>query len=96
MYLEYGEYARKDADATVEALGKAIAERLLAKIEISDQISNFNFRGTLAPLNQIAQKLLALRPTDKYVIVLDEFDEINPEMYRFGPRRRPFSPIFVR
>ncbi|MER9751329.1 ATP-binding protein [Mesorhizobium sp. M0140] len=90
IYLEYGDYARKDADGTVEALGDAIAERLLRDIPGEQRPANVNFSGTLAPLNQIAQKLLSLYPARKYLVVLDEFDEIHPEMYRFGALAEAF------
>jgi hypothetical protein len=51
IYLEYGDYARKDADATVEALGSSIAERLLFAAPLEDRPENLNFSGSLAPLS---------------------------------------------
>jgi hypothetical protein len=90
VYLEYGDYARKDAEATVEALGNAVAQGLLEDVPHDSRPTNLNFRGSLAPLNQIAQTLSALFPNRKYVLILDEFDEIHPEMYRFGPLAEAF------
>jgi hypothetical protein len=62
VYLEYGDYARKDADATVEALGGAISERLLSQVPPEGRPTSLNFSGSLAPLNQVAHTLLALCP----------------------------------
>lgn len=90
VYLEYGEYARKDADSTVEALGRAVAEQLLVGIPPAERPGDLDFAGSLAPLNRIAQLLATLKPDQKFLIVLDEFDEIHPEMYRFGPLAEAF------
>ena len=90
VYLEYGDYARKDADATVEALGTSLAKRLLKDIPSDKQPIGLDFRGSLAPLNQIAQTLSNYFPERKYVLILDEFDEIHPEMYRYGALAEAF------
>jgi hypothetical protein len=90
IYLEYGDYARKDADATVEALGTAIAARFIRHFPAADCPRDLDFRGSLAPLNQIAQLLLKAQPKSRFVVVLDEFDEIQPEMYRFGALAEAF------
>lgn len=88
IYLEYGDYARADAEATVKALGEAIALRLQKFIPGLN--SSPDFTGSLAPLNQIAQTLTSIEPHLRFLIVLDEFDEIHPEMYRFGPLAEAF------
>ncbi|MFJ7437001.1 hypothetical protein ACIQW5_05015 [Methylorubrum thiocyanatum] len=90
VYLEYGDYARKDADSTVEALGSAISLRLVRHLPDNIRPSTLDFKGSLAPLNLIAQLLLETEPSRRFVIVLDEFDEIHPEMYRFGALAEAF------
>lgn len=52
--------------------------------------AKLDFVGSLAPLNQIAQTLSDLFPDRRYVLVLDEFDEIHPEMYRYGALAEAF------
>lgn len=90
IYLEFGEYARKDADATVEALGNAVAKKLLVRVPADALPSNLDFQGSLAPLNEIAKILSECFPGRKYVLILDEFDEIHPDMYRYGPLAEAF------
>jgi len=90
IYLEYGEYARRDADDTVRALGEAIAVQLLKHLPPDLQPRALDFRGSLAPLNQIAQALKTAAPKRRFLIILDEFDEIPPEMYRFGALAETF------
>lgn len=90
VYLEYGDYARSDAVSTVEALGASIAGRLIRYLPPADRPTELNFRGSLAPLNQIAELLFESCPQRRFVIILDEFDEIHPEMYRFGALAEAF------
>jgi len=83
-YLEYGDYSRKDADSTVEELGRTLAQRLLPHLPPEMQSISLDFRGSLAPLNMLSDLLNKMSPAKRFIIVLDEFDEIHPEMYRYG------------
>jgi hypothetical protein len=90
LYLEYGEYSAADAAGTVKALGDAILDFLLIHAPESVSGTRPDFTGTLAPLNGIARSIEAKAPEKRFVIVLDEFDEIHPEMYTFGPLAEAF------
>lgn len=83
-YLEWGEYSTADARTTVMALGEHLYGFL--RSHLSDEVPTQQpiFDGSLAPLNFIAKTLESKAPNKRFVIVLDEFDEIHPEMYRFG------------
>lgn len=96
VYLEYGEYASSEAQKTVSALGNAIAARLLQSLPAEYRPTNLDFTGSIAQLNQIAQQLISLKPNTRFVIILDEFDEIHPEMYRYGPLAEAFFPTCER
>ena len=85
LYLEWGQYAREDARAAVRALGNELADFLLTDIPDTVARPTLDFVGTLAPLIKLARIAHEHRPTRRYVIILDEFDEIHPEMYRAGP-----------
>ncbi|MCP1274993.1 ATP-binding protein [Gluconobacter albidus] len=90
IYLEYGDYAGSDASKTVTALGESIARELSTYLPFEMRNMSFDFNGTLAPLNQIANTLLTVEPEKRFIIILDEFDEIHPEMYRYGPLAEAF------
>lgn len=90
VYLEYGDYAHSDATKTVSALGQAIAARLVTHLPSELRSGDADFSGSIASLNQLARHLLAVKPTQRFVLVLDEFDEIHPEMYRHGPLAEAF------
>ncbi len=84
IYLEYGDYAQLDAKSTIEYL----CDRLFSEFEsigvnASESLRN-SPRTSLAVVNQMAQALSKVRPDLRVVVILDEFDEIHPEMYRFG------------
>ena len=90
LYLEWGEYSNADPGRTVEALGQAIHTFLCSYLPMGVPHPPASFVGTLAPLNTVARLLEQLCPDDRFVLVLDEFDEIHPEMYRYGPLAEAF------
>lgn len=90
LYLEWGEYSNADAGKTVEVLGETIFQFLCSYLppHINPPIANFS--GSIAALNTIARLLDQVCPNDKFVLILDEFDEIHPEMYRYGALAEAF------
>jgi hypothetical protein len=90
MYLEWGEYSTADARGTVMALGQHLYDFLKIHLPKEESLSAPNFDGSLAPLNIIAKALEQKSANKRFVFVLDEFDEIHPEMYRFGPLAEVF------
>jgi hypothetical protein len=90
LYLEWGQYSRMDPVETVEALGVEIAYFLSTYISTEVDVDKLNFKGSLAPLSRLADFLVRESPGRKILLILDEFDEIHPEMYRFGPLAEAF------
>lgn len=90
FYLEWGEYCAADAVSTVRALGEQLYAFLSSRLPPGLGTPSPIFEGSLAPLNAIAKLLETTRPDKRFVIVLDEFDEIHPEMYRYGPLAEVF------
>lgn len=89
IYVEYGEYAGADAVSTLNALGNSLATSMARHLPPSLALS-YSFDGSLAPLNAIAQAIYAANPELRFIVILDEFDEIHPEMYRHGPLAEAF------
>lgn len=90
MYLEWGEYSTADARGTVMALGQHLYAFLMSHLPEGESLPAPSFDGSLAPLNIIAKALEQKAANKRFVFVLDEFDEIHPEMYRFGPLAEVF------
>lgn len=90
MYIEWGDVAHSDPKKSVEALGNAIARFFRHYLPTDEKEMAQEFSGSLAPLNAMANRLRDKQPHNKFVIVLDEFDEIPPEMYRHGTLAEAF------
>lgn len=84
LYEEYGLYSRMDPVETVQALGVDISTFLSSFLPDNPPANPVDFHGSLAPLARLADRLSRERPEKRFLVILDEFDEIPPEMYRFG------------
>lgn len=89
LYLEYGEYCSTTPQGTLKTLGENIYSFLIDFMPVSD-VTSVDFSQSIADLNMTAKKLEGRQPSKKFVIILDEFDEIHPEMYRSGPIAETF------
>lgn len=89
LYLEYGEYSSITPQKTLKSLGESIFSFLRGFLSANDYI-NPDFSESLSDLNLAAKRLEAISPNKKFIIILDEFDEIHPEMYRSGPLAETF------
>lgn len=82
--LEWGSFAGSDPQETVKSLGEQIGYALSGELKDKPTISRDSFSGTLSPLIDLSKRLQKERPELRFIIILDEFDEIHPEMYRHG------------
>lgn len=90
FYLEYGSYSAMDPVRTVENLGNELYDALQDQRRGQAPSTRPTFDGTLSPLVKLADSLFREEGQLKFIFVLDEFDEISPEMYRYGPLAEAF------
>ena len=90
LVLEKGEYACEDPRETVKMLGNRISEFLLEYLDNHAKVPPLNFEGTLAPLSRISDLLFQHNRDLRFIVVLDEFDSIHPELYRMGALAETF------
>lgn len=90
LYLEYGDYCAASPETTVKALGEHIFNFLQQHLPPGSVVQVPDFMGSLSPLNLISKMLASHKPSKRFIIVLDEFDEIHPEMYRLGALAETF------
>lgn len=83
-YIEWGEVADSDSSQSLSLLGRNIADFLEESLPVECSSPSLKFDGSLSQLNVLANLLLKVAPDNKFLIILDEFDEIHPEMYRYG------------
>jgi hypothetical protein len=90
LYLEWGEYSNADPARTIRVLGEAIYSFMCSHLPNGVPQPAADFNGSIASLNGIARLLEQCCPNDRFVFILDEFDEIHPEMYRYGALAEAF------
>ncbi|MER9465385.1 ATP-binding protein [Mesorhizobium sp. M0482] len=83
-YLLWGAIANADPAASLRELGTHIAEFMIDSFPAGVQTPALSFDGSIAALTRLADIAAKVRPGLKYVIVIDEFDEIHPELYQHG------------
>jgi hypothetical protein len=92
IYKEYGEYGNSLAEKTLNELGRQLTDELKYELPVADYKNHTDddFDGSLSPLIKLATLLDRVCPEKKFVILLDEFDEINHELYRIGALAETF------
>lgn len=84
LYFEYGEIANVDPNAIMKNFGLRLADFLVGYMPGEYSLDKSEFAGSLAPLSRILDAVLRATPDRRFVVIVDEFDEIPPELYRSG------------
>ncbi len=90
LYLECGEILHTSGQETLEALGLRLEELLTDALPRSVDWVSSDYKSSLAPLNRLLDKLREVCPDHRFVVILDEFDEINESLYRHGELANTF------
>lgn len=80
----WGAIANADAEKSLSALGTEILNFIYSFFPENIVRKNVEFDGSLSPLIEIAREANKILPNKKFVIIIDEFDEIHPELYQHG------------
>jgi hypothetical protein len=83
-YLLWGEIAHADSIASLRELGERIAEFIIVSLPRDIELPTLNFSGSIAGLVRLAEIAAGASPGKKYVVIIDEFDEIHPDLYQHG------------
>jgi hypothetical protein len=84
-YLEGGDYVQPTAEGTLQSLGRQIARRLRKCHRLLERIPLPEFNNSLSPLNEFVDEILDVLPDAKFLLILDEFDELPLELFKRGP-----------
>ncbi|OBQ14554.1 MAG: hypothetical protein AN482_01590 [Anabaena sp. LE011-02] len=90
IYLEGGEYSSPNATETIENLGRKICKKIqksdirLSHLEIPE------FKGALSRLSDFLEEVLTIIPEYKILFILDEFDELPLDTYKYTPVGQSF------
>ncbi|WP_299126279.1 phosphoribosyltransferase [uncultured Alcanivorax sp.] len=88
-FIEWGDYSNPDSILAINSLGMRMYSFLKEAFpDVNIPVVDFN--GSLSPLVECVDMLKKVVPDNHIVFVLDEFDEIHLDMYRFGPIAETF------
>lgn len=90
-YLLWGAIAHNDSLRTLQSFGQELADLMLPHLpkEIGSPL-DLDFSGSLAPLVKLARLLAKHRQEKKFVVLVDEIDEMHPDLYRQGQLAETF------
>lgn len=83
-YVLWGSIAHADPSVAMENLGRSIEEFITGALPRGVEVPESDYRGSLADLIRIASLALRIHPERRFVVILDEFDEIPPELFLYG------------
>ena len=89
-YILWGEIAHADPRTSLAELGRAIEQLLLRHLPAHVARPECSFDGSLAPVMRLAAIARTAVPTKHFVAIIDEFDEINSDLYLRGALAETF------
>ena len=90
LYLECGEIMHSKGEQTLAELGRRLEEHFSYHLKRSTRWESKDYSSSLSPLNRLLDTLAAEEPLDRFLVVLDEFDEINESLYSHGELANTF------
>ena len=76
LYLECGEIMHATGEQTLAALGRRMEDYFVHSLKRREDWAPQDYSSSLSPLNQLLDKLRRENDYDRFVVILDEFDEI--------------------
>jgi hypothetical protein len=83
-YVLWGNIAYENPRHSVNALGNELIDFVNQTLLAKHRSKGIELDGSLAPVLPLFTLAQKLSPRRKYVIIVDEFDEIHPELYLQG------------
>ncbi len=90
LYLECGEIRHATGPDTLQELGRQLESYLSALLPRHVEWTEQSYSSSLIPLNRLLLSLHHELPDMRVIIILDEFDEINEDLYRSGELANTF------
>ena len=90
LYLECGEIRHSSGADTLNELGEQLEDFLTDSLPRSISWTRKTYSSSLTPLNHLLKQLYVVQPETRFVVMLDEFDEINESLYRQGELANTF------
>jgi hypothetical protein len=83
-YILWGQIAHEDPRVSLKQLGEQIEEFIVDVLPKGIEVSKGNYDGSLSPLIKLSTAAKTIDPNHRFVIIIDEFDEMPQELYLQG------------
>lgn len=83
-YILWGDVAHSNSNQSMQLLGQRIEQFIASKLPKEVPLGTYQYDGSLAPLTSLLDLALKLCPDHRFVVALDEFDEIPQELFLQG------------
>ena len=90
LFLECGEIRHATGRDTLRELGQQMESFLANILPRNVDWTEQDYSSSLIPLNRLLHLLKDKLPNTRVVVILDEFDEINEDLYRYGDLANTF------
>jgi hypothetical protein len=84
LYILWGNLAAEDSRATLRRLGREIEEFIVGGLPDGGNYERGDYEGTLAPLLKLSQHAASIDQERRFVVIIDEFDDIAQDLYLQG------------
>lgn len=84
IYVLWGAVAHADPMVSLKQLGRSIDREVRSKLPYKSGADASLYDGSLAALVSLFAEAARAIPNDRFVILIDEFDEIHPELFLSG------------
>jgi len=84
LYILWGQIAHEDPRVSLRQLGEQIEEFIVGELPGKSALPKGNYDGSLAPLIKLSAAAKEIDPERRFVVIIDEFDEMPQELYLQG------------
>ena len=84
LYLECGEIMHATGEQTLAELGRQLEDYFSCYLDRNTDWERRDYSSSLSPLNRLLDTLRKEDNLNRFVVILDEFDEINESLYSYG------------
>ncbi len=90
LYLECGEIMHSMGEQTLAALGRQLEDYFTHYLNRHTGWDPQDYSSSLSPLNRLLETLRKENDANRFVVIFDEFDEINESLYSHGELANTF------
>ena len=83
-YVLWGSIAHVDPQISLQRLGEKIEEFIVDALPGRGQFGESDYSGSLSPLIKLSEYAEAVAPDHRFVVIVDEFDEMPQDLYLHG------------